>query len=82
MIKVDVDSKFPLFIRADPDAFGQVFAAMSDGDQVQVMRSIMMAMKKHPTQWDFISIELEKPENADVLSAWLQPLLEAKGGAA
>lgn len=82
MIKVDVDSKFPLFIRADAQAFGQVFASMHSADQVEVMRAIMVAMMEHPTQWDFISIELEKPENADVLSAWLQPLLEAKGGAA
>ncbi|WP_189464943.1 hypothetical protein [Mesorhizobium sp. M2D.F.Ca.ET.223.01.1.1] len=55
-----------MFIDADAEAFGKVFANMDDEDQVQVFRAMVEAMKAHPTQWDHISIALEKPENSDV----------------
>lgn len=66
-ITVDISSRFPVFIDADADAFGKVFAGMASDEQVHVFRAMVEAMKPHPTQWDHISIELEKPENQDVL---------------
>lgn len=65
-ITVDISSRFPVFIEADSASFGEVFAAMNDEEQVRVLRSMVEAMKAHPTQWDHISIALEKPENSDV----------------
>lgn len=65
-IKVDISGKFPVFIRADAEAFGSVFADMADEEQIHVFRAIFEAMKAWPTQWDHISIALEKPENHDV----------------
>jgi hypothetical protein len=65
-IKIEVASHFPLFIEADAEAFGRLFATMNDDEQVHVLRAMVDAMKPHPTQWDYISIALEKPENHDV----------------
>ncbi|TIW26553.1 MAG: hypothetical protein E5V63_13340 [Mesorhizobium sp.] len=65
-ITVNISSRFPLFIDADASSFGEVFACMSDEEQVYVFRAMVEAMKAHPTQWDHISIALEKPENSDV----------------
>lgn len=65
-ITVDISSKFPVFIDADADAFGKVFAAMADDEQVHVFRAMVEAMKAHPMQWDHISIALEQPVNHDV----------------
>lgn len=65
-ITVDISSRFPVFIAADADAFGKVFAAMADDDQVHVFRAMVEAMKPHSAQWDHISIALEQPENHDV----------------
>ncbi|QKC89977.1 hypothetical protein EB230_17360 [Mesorhizobium sp. NZP2234] len=61
-IKVDVSSSRPLFIEADAEAFGEVFAAMSSSDQVAVFAAMVWHMKPHRTQWDHISIELEATE--------------------
>ena len=74
-IKVDIASSRPLFIEADANAFGQVFAAMACDDKVKVFRAMCEAMKPHPIQWDYISIELEKPENSDVLDTLREVLL-------
>ncbi|RWQ35821.1 MAG: hypothetical protein EOS20_17255 [Mesorhizobium sp.] len=65
-IRVDVSSSRPLFIEADPDAFGAVFAGMADDDQVAVLRAMVEAMRPHRMQWDHISIALESPENRDI----------------
>lgn len=65
-IAVDISSRFPVFINADADAFGEVFAAMADDDQVHVFRAMVEAMKAHSAQWDHISIALESLENRDV----------------
>lgn len=67
-LSVRVDSKFPLFIEADANAFGAVFANMDSGDQVEVLRAMVSSMKKWPTQWDHIAIELEKPENSEIVT--------------
>jgi len=71
-IKVNIYSAGPLFISASPDEFGRVFSAMSSVDQVNVLRSMIKHMEPHKTQWDYISIELDRPENADVLHAFRQ----------
>lgn len=65
-VTVDISSRSPVFIKADADAFGSVFAAMADDDQIHVFRAMVEAMKPHSAQWDHISIALEKPENRDV----------------
>lgn len=77
-IQVDIDSRFPVFIRADATAFGAVFAMMDDGEQVAVLRAMVEHMKPHRLQWDHISIELEKPENSDVRNELRQVLFPAE----
>lgn len=68
-ITVGISGRFPVFIDADASSFGEVFAAMSDEEQVHVFRAMVNAMKAHPMQWDHISIALEQPENHDVRDA-------------
>ncbi|MER9706057.1 hypothetical protein NKJ10_17680 [Mesorhizobium sp. M0204] len=65
-IRVDVSSSRPLFIEADADAFGGLFAVMSDEDQVAVLRAMVEHMRAHRMQWDHISIALEADENRDI----------------
>lgn len=65
-IEVRISSSRPVFIEADPDAFGKVFAHMADEDQIHVLRAMVEHMKPHQTQWDYISILLDKPENSDL----------------
>jgi len=65
-VSVKIDSSRPVFIEADADSFGEVFAKMDSEEQVHVLRAMVTHMKPHPTQWDYIAIELEKPENSDV----------------
>lgn len=65
-IPVTIESSRPIFIEADADQFGQVFASMADNEQVHVLRAMVEAMKPHRLQWDYISIALEKDENHDV----------------
>lgn len=65
-ITVRIDSSRPVFIEADADSFGQIFASMSDEEQVNVFRAMVEHMKPHPIQWDYIAIAMEKDENRDV----------------
>ncbi len=65
-IEVRIDSRFPVFIKADADSFGSIFAHMDSEEQVAVLTAMVQHMKSHPTQWDYISIQLEKPENVEV----------------
>ncbi|MCH4542959.1 hypothetical protein [Ochrobactrum sp. A-1] len=65
-IEVRVDSRYPLFINADADSFGAVFANMNSEEQVAVLAAMVSHMEPHRTQWDYIAIELEKPENEQV----------------
>lgn len=66
-IAVRVESSRPLFIEADPDSFGEIFAHMTDEDQIEVLRAMVKHMKKWPAQWDHIGIALELEENREVL---------------
>lgn len=66
-VSVRIDSSRPIFIEADADSFGQVFAHMDSGDQVEVLRAMVAHMKPHQTQWDHIAIELERPENRAIV---------------
>lgn len=66
-IPVNISSRFPIQIEADADMFGQLFAAMDDGEQIAVLRAMVEHMRPHRMQWDYIAIALEKPENAEVL---------------
>jgi hypothetical protein len=77
-IRVDVDSKYPVFMEVDPDEFGKFFAGLAADDQVAVFRAMIEHMNPHPTQWDYIAIELEKPENKDVLDKLRWLLFEAQ----
>ena len=65
-ITIDISDRYPVLIDMEPGAFGKIFAGMNDGDQVTVLREMVEAMRPHQRQWDFISIELEKPENLEV----------------
>ncbi len=65
-ISVRIDASRPVFIEADADSFGAVFASMDSEEQTHVLRAMVEHMKPHPTQWDYIAIELEKPENSDI----------------
>lgn len=65
-IPISIHSSRPVFIEADADQFGQVFAYMADEDQIHVLRAMVEAMKPHRLQWDYISIALEKDENREV----------------
>ena len=76
-IRLDIQSNFPIFMSADPDEFGRVFAEMPSDDQVQVLRAMTSHMAAHPIQWDYIAIELERPENSDVLNRLRQIVAEA-----
>lgn len=80
-IKVEIKANAPLFIEADPNTFGMVFAAMSSDEQAAVLTAIATHMKPHPTQWDYIAFEMEKPENAHARGEW-QAMLFPEGGAA
>lgn len=66
-VAVRIDASRPIFIEADADSFGAVFANMDNGDQVEVLRAMVNHMKSFPTQWDHIAIELERPENAEIV---------------
>ncbi len=79
MIEVRIDSSRPIFIKAEADDFGEIFAAMNSDEQVAVFRAMVEHMKPHRLQWDYIAIELRKTENrevAEVLSGCLQFALE------
>ena len=49
-IPVTIESSRPIFIEADADQFGQVFANMADDEQVHVFRAMIEAMKPHRQQ--------------------------------
>ncbi|TIM41771.1 MAG: hypothetical protein E5Y55_24135 [Mesorhizobium sp.] len=78
-IRVDVSSSRPLFIEVDPEAFGAVFAAMNDDDQVAVLRAMVKHMQPHRMQWDHISIALEAPENRDLRDQLREVLFPGPG---
>lgn len=65
-IEIQISASRPIFIEADADAFGQVFAGMSSDEQVAVFRAIVEHMKPHRLQWDYIAIELEQDHNRAV----------------
>lgn len=67
-VSVRIEASRPIFIEADADSFGQVFAHMDSADQVEVLRAMVTHMKPHPTQWDHIAIELERDENREIVS--------------
>lgn len=69
-IKINVDANAPIFLHLDPDNFGQVFANMNSFNQAQVLKSIAEHIKPFQLQWDYIAIEMEKPEFSDAASAW------------
>jgi len=78
-ITVNISSRFPVFIEADCDSFGAIFASMDDEEQIHVLRSMVEHMQPHAMQWDYISIALEKPENKalrDTLREVLFPALD------
>lgn len=62
-IPVTIHSSRPIIVEADADSFGQIFASVSSDEQVAIFRAMVEHMKPHKIQWDYIAIELEKPEN-------------------
>ena len=67
-MRVQLDSRYPIDITVSVRDFGRHFVAMNSLEQVAVIRVIIEGMKEHPTQWDYIAIELENPDNADLAS--------------
>lgn len=66
-LPVSFVSSYPFFVECEPDNFGRIFANTHDENQVAILRAIVEHMKPHRAQWDFIWVELNKPENKDVL---------------
>ena len=64
---VEVSSSFPISIEIDADRLGEIFATLASDEQVSVLRAMAEHMRPHSQQWDYIAIELELPENTDVL---------------
>lgn len=61
---VDVSTSHPILrIEVTPDAIGKMFVCMSDEEQAAVLSAIAEHMEPHPMQWDYIKIEMEKPEH-------------------
>ena len=68
-MKVDVSSSSPILrMEVDADDFGKLFASMNSEQQIAVLKSMLDHMMPHQMQWDYIAIELEKPENTLTLS--------------
>jgi hypothetical protein len=55
-------------MEVDADDFGKLFASMNSEQQIAVLKSMLDHMMPHQMQWDYIAIELEKPENTLTLS--------------
>lgn len=73
-LNLDISSRFPIHIEVDANAFGEIFAGMASDDQVSVFRSMVEHMRPHRMQWDYIAIELDKPENRNVREELLETL--------
>lgn len=67
-IRVEVRTNSLLWIKTDPNEFGRIFAAMDSEEQVLVLTAMVEHMRPHRLQWDYISIELKRPENNDILN--------------
>lgn len=65
-IRVNTYANYPMYISITPDKFGELFASFGDDEQVECLKAMNEHMKAHPIQWDYISIELEKPEHAEL----------------
>ena len=72
--KIEISSKYPISIEVDADAFGEIFANLASDDQVQVFRSMVEHMRPHRMQWDYIAMELDKPENREVREELMETL--------
>jgi hypothetical protein len=65
-MKVYIDSRSPIRMEVDTDELGAMFAAMNAEEQLLVLGAAVDAMAKHPLQWDYIAIELSRPENDEL----------------
>lgn len=74
VIEVKVYANAPVFISANPDDIGKLFAHMNDEEQVAVLAAMELHMRPHRMQWDYISIWLSKAENREVRDALYQAL--------
>ena len=75
-LMIEISSRYPMHIEVDANRFGEIFAEMGGDDQVSVFRAMIEHMRPHRLQWDHIAIELEKPENHDVLSQLREVLFQ------
>lgn len=67
VMPITISSNYPMHIEVDARRFGEIFASLSCEEQVTVFRSMVDSMRPHSLQWDYIAIELERPENKDIL---------------
>lgn len=64
-MKVDVSTSHPILrMEVNTNDFGQLFSSMAADEQIAVLRAMVEHMKPFVIQWDYITIELEKTENA------------------
>ncbi len=76
-VPVRIDSSRPIFIDADAKSFGEIFAHANSEEQAEILKAMCEGMEPHLTQWDYIAIELEKPEYELVRRRLTELLAEA-----
>jgi len=68
-LKVSVYTSAPLFVEASADEVGKIFASADAGEQVAILEAMVRNMLPHQIQWDYVIMELERPENKETLEA-------------
>ena len=63
---IKIDATDDLYLKVDPNALGRLFATIPADDQVAVLNAMVEHMRPWRTQWDYISIELEKEEHQEL----------------
>ena len=68
-LKVNLYTNAPLFVEASADEIGKIFASADAGEQVAILEAMVRNMLPHQTQWDYVMMELDRPENKKTLEA-------------
>lgn len=76
---VHIESRSPVHMSVDAADFGKLFSQMNSLEQVAVLQEVVDAMKTQPMQWDYIAIELEKPEHAELRRDLVDIIRSMKG---
>lgn len=81
-LQVRIHSSAPMFVEADADQFGKIFALMNDDEQAAVLKAMVEHMKPHQMQWDYIVIKMEGSEEFSETLSDLRDIFRPEGGAA